>query len=132
MSLRNNRSRHCVCVAGLVMAKNIHSIARSAAVTLLAFVLTAALTDSASSAGPRREPAGRRAVVVEAKKRLAELGYMPGKVDGTLDASTRSALSALQRVEGLDPTGQLTPETVAALESAVPPTPLESGYRHVE
>lgn len=46
----------------------------------------------------------------EAERRLAELGYWTGPVDGRFDAATRSALIAFQKWERRAITGKLTVE----------------------
>lgn len=49
------------------------------------------------------------------ERRLAELGYRPGKVDGTYTAETASAVMAYQKHEGLARDGFAGPETMGAL-----------------
>jgi len=44
----------------------------------------------------------------EAERRLSDLGYWTGAVDGVFDPATRSALLAFQKWEGRPITGQLT------------------------
>lgn len=67
-----------------------------------------------------------------AEARLAELGYWTGPVDGRWDEASRHALVALQKVEGLRRTGQLTPAVFAALMKAERPKSRESGPAHIE
>jgi carboxyl-terminal processing protease len=43
------------------------------------------------------------------------MGYDAGKVDGTLNDQTRSALSRFQADNDLEPTGELDDETVKKL-----------------
>lgn len=70
--------------------------------------------------------------VVEAERRLSELGYWAGVADGTLDSLSRHALVAFQKVEGRERTGKLTREELQALRGAARPLPLEGGPPHVE
>lgn len=70
--------------------------------------------------------------ILAAEKRLSELGYWTGAVDGTLDSSSRHALIAFQKVEGRQRTGKLTPAELQALLSAQRPLPKHSGDAHVE
>jgi lipoprotein-anchoring transpeptidase ErfK/SrfK len=70
--------------------------------------------------------------IQEAEQLLAGLGYWTGTVDGQFDAASRQALIAFQKVEGRPRTGQLNDAELQALHSAARPTPLESGYAHVE
>ncbi len=52
-----------------------------------------------------------------AQARLANLGYYEGQAHGTLDDATAAALRRFQRVQELDPTGELDQATVAALSA---------------
>jgi lipoprotein-anchoring transpeptidase ErfK/SrfK len=70
--------------------------------------------------------------ILAAEKRLSELGYWTGQVDGTLDSSSRHALIAFQKVEGRQRTGKLTRVEFQALLSAQRPLPKYSGYAHIE
>ena len=74
----------------------------------------------------------RRADVREAERRLAELGYWTGPVDGVLDPATRSALIAFQKWEGRPVTGKLTLDDLEAIRTATPPKARDVGYAHVE
>src|SRR5215216_4290494 len=78
-------------------------------------------------------PAGlTRSEIKEAERRLAELGYWTGAVDGVLDPATRSAVIAFQKWEGRTITGQLTTEEIEAIRTATPPRARDVGYTHVE
>ena len=68
----------------------------------------------------------------EAEQRLADLGYWTGPVDGDLDAGSRHALVAFQKVEGRQRTGRLTRDELEALRAAIRPLPRHTGYAHVE
>jgi lipoprotein-anchoring transpeptidase ErfK/SrfK len=73
-----------------------------------------------------------RATIGEAEQRLSDLGYWTGPIDGVLDAASRQALIAFQKVEGRLRTGRLTLRELEALRSASRPVPLEAGKAHVE
>ena len=73
-----------------------------------------------------------RAELKEAEARLSEMGYGPGRVDGVIDATTRNALIAFQKLEGREVTGQMSREDVDAIMSARAPQAKDSGYKHVE
>src|SRR5256885_1095440 len=73
-----------------------------------------------------------RAEVKAAERRLSEMGYWTGPVDGVIDSVTRSALVAFQKWEGRKVTGQLTREDLNAILNTTSPQPKESGYKHVE
>ena len=68
----------------------------------------------------------------EAERRLSDLGYWTGPVDGVFDEASRSALIAFQKWEGLAVTSRLTREELEAMSNAVAPTPRDGGYEHVE
>jgi len=70
--------------------------------------------------------------ILAAEERLSNLGYWTGAVDGTLDAGSRHALIAFQKVEGRQRTGKLTRAELQALLSANRPLPKYSGFAHVE
>ena len=70
--------------------------------------------------------------ILAAERRLSDLGYWTGAVDGTLDADSRHALIAFQKVEGRQRTGKLTRTELEALLSATRPLPKYIGYAHVE
>ena len=70
--------------------------------------------------------------ILTAERRLSDLGYWTGPVDGTLDAGSRHALIAFQKVEGRQRTGKLTRVELQALLSAQRPLPKYSGDAHVE
>lgn len=73
-----------------------------------------------------------RAQTRDAERRLAEMGYWTGAVDGILDTATRSALIAFQKYEGRPITGQLTLAELEAMRASAGPTAREAGYAHVE
>jgi hypothetical protein len=73
-----------------------------------------------------------RAEKREAERRLFELGYWTGAIDGVIDQTTRSALIAFQKWEGRSVTGKLTLRELEAMRSAANPEAREIGYAHVE
>ena len=73
-----------------------------------------------------------RAQIIEAERRLSELGYWTGPVDGRLDEGTKSALIAFQKWEGRAITGKLTLEELEAIRNVVAPKARDVGYEHVE
>jgi peptidoglycan hydrolase-like protein with peptidoglycan-binding domain len=68
----------------------------------------------------------------EAERRLSDMGYWTGAVDGLLDPATRSALIAFQKWEARPITGQLTLDELEAIRTSAPPKARELGYEHVE
>ncbi len=73
-----------------------------------------------------------RAQTTEAERRLAQMGYWTGTVDGLVDTATRGALIAFQKWEGRTVTGQLTIDELEAIRTATAPRAREDGYEHVE
>ena len=86
----------------------------------------------ADSRAQQRRALMSRAQTLEAERRLSELGYWTGPVDGRLDEGTRSALIAFQKWEGRAITGKLTLEELEAIRNGTPPKAREPGYPHVE
>ena len=70
--------------------------------------------------------------IIEAEKRLSDLGYWTGTIDTVFDAKSRQALIAFQKVEGRRRTGVLTADELEALRTAKPPLPRVNGAAHVE
>ena len=93
-----------------------------------------AVESLAVSAGRLQGPRVRltAANIREAEQRLSDLGYWTGPIDRVLDAASRQALIAFQKVEGRKRTGRLTLKELEALRSATRPAPLEAGPFHVE
>ena len=87
------------------------------------------------TARKQKAPAARALTVEdirEAEQSLSDLGYWTGPIDGKMDVATRNALIAFQKVEGRTPAGRLTEAELLAIRSATRPSPLETGYAHVE
>ncbi len=68
----------------------------------------------------------------EAERRLSDLGYWTGAIDGVFDPATRSALIAFQKWEGRPITGQLTLDGLEAIRTGASPKARDLGYPHVE
>jgi lipoprotein-anchoring transpeptidase ErfK/SrfK len=99
----------------------------SAAIVLTGLAMSQTAIARNTDASPERS-----AAVVEAKQRLSELGYWIVKVDGRYDASTRHAIIAFQKVEGLKRTGVLDSRVIEALRSSSRPSARYGGEAHVE
>ena len=50
-----------------------------------------------------------------AERRLAELGFGPGKVDGRFTEQTREAIKKYQEARGIDVTGYITQPTAVRM-----------------
>jgi lipoprotein-anchoring transpeptidase ErfK/SrfK len=69
----------------------------------------------------------------EAEQRLSDLGYWVLNVDGVPDASTRHAITAFQKVEGLKWTGVLNAAVLKAMRFASRAVPrFANGKAHIE
>lgn len=66
------------------------------------------------------------------ERRLSSLGYWLGPADGAFDRETRHAVTAFQKVTGLDPNGIADAKTLTALDSASPPAPRSESGQVVE
>jgi len=102
------------------------------------FLLTIYLILISMPAGAHAQQSGRqraslsRGQIKEAERRLADMGYWTGAVDGLLDPATRSALIAFQKWEGRPLTAKLTLDELEAIRRSASPKAREAGYAHVE
>jgi len=100
---------------------------------LFTICLLLIFTPSIGSAQESRKDASlTRAQTREAERRLSDLGYWTGPVDGLFDPATRSALNAFQKWESRPITRQVTFDELEAIRNSDVPTPRELGYAHVE
>ena len=95
-------------------------------------ILTICLSLIAATSFVSAQETKRRVNAREAERRLSELGYWTGPVDGLLDPATRSALIAFQKWEGRPVTGKLTLDDLEVIRTATPPKARDVGYAHVE
>ena len=71
--------------------------------------------------------------VLKVERLLSDLGYWIVKVDGVADSSTRHAITAFQKVEGLKRTGLISQGLVVSLQQASRPAARHNtGQRHLE
>jgi N-acetylmuramoyl-L-alanine amidase len=61
--------------------------------------------------------------VLALEQRLADLGYLVGKVDGVWDGATKHGVTAFQKVENLPRNGTADPVTTTRLQTATKPAP---------
>jgi peptidoglycan hydrolase-like protein with peptidoglycan-binding domain len=80
---------------------------------------------------PRLAVGDRGQAVVALERRLRELGYAIRDENGTFDDDDWAAVLAFQKVNGLTPTGAVTPTLWARLERAGPPR-ARYGGDHIE
>lgn len=95
-------------------------------------VLLACLSTSFASVQKTQNVPLNRVQIREAERRLADLGYWTGPVDGVLDPVSQAALVAFQKWELRQITGKLTKEELEVLRSSVTPQPRDGSYEHVE
>jgi peptidoglycan hydrolase-like protein with peptidoglycan-binding domain len=81
-------------------------------------VAPAGSTGSVASSAPRAKPAPAAddATVKEVQRILADLGYAPGPVDGTMGDETQRAVSAFQRDRKIAQNGRITPELLREIK----------------
>ncbi|HKO61088.1 MAG TPA: L,D-transpeptidase family protein [Pyrinomonadaceae bacterium] len=104
-------------------------------VLTICLILISTLIGSGQQNARRAHPTSPRVTVGQTKeveRRLAEMGYWTGPVDGRFDSATQSALIAFQKYEGRSITGRLTADEIEAVRNAPRPQPRESGYAHIE
>ena len=99
-----------------------------ALLTLCVLLLSAA---SIATAQQKRASLSR-AQIREAERRLADMGYWTGTIDGQFDPATRAALISFQKWEGRPVTDQLTLNELEAIRTGAAPKARELGYEHVE
>jgi peptidoglycan hydrolase-like protein with peptidoglycan-binding domain len=63
---------------------------------------------------------GDNATIGQLQQALNDKGYNVGTVDGQMGPKTRSALKKFQQAQGLQPSGQIDSQTVAALSIGTP------------
>ena len=99
---------------------------------ILAFVAVFLLGGINAFASGGSEAEARKAKTMEAEQVLANLGYWITNVDGVSDDSTRQAIIAFQKVEGLKRTGVLNDQVLDEIRNASRPTAKYNGAAHVE
>ena len=98
------------------------------AILFILFTTAVSLFARATAGKPSRDDQ-----LFRIEQRLAELGYWIVRVDGKSDGSTRQAIIAFQKVEGLKRTGVVSPGLLERLESASrPEARFRTGAKHVE
>lgn len=102
-----------------------------AAVAMSSLLLLSS-TDSFAHKTKHEGRALNRAEVREAERRLSEMGYWTGPIDGVIDDVTRIAVTTFQKWEGRKVTGRITRSDFNAILKASSPQPKDPGYRHVE
>jgi peptidoglycan hydrolase-like protein with peptidoglycan-binding domain len=103
----------------------------AAAILTLGLLLATPAESFASTTTKKKGPL-TRAELKQAERRLAEMGYWTGPLDGVIDSVTQTALTAFQKWEGRRVTGLLTRAEFNAIRDATAPEPRDSGYKHVE
>ena len=100
--------------------------------TVALLVLTATKSTAVTKVKKRDRGTLNHAELKEAERRLSEMGYLTGRVDGTIDSDTRMGLITFQKWEGRKITARLTRSEFNAIRDANAPQPKDSGYKHVE
>ncbi|MGH6826117.1 peptidoglycan-binding domain-containing protein [Methyloceanibacter sp.] len=74
---------------------------------------------AAANGAPRAKPnatAGSDSTIKQVQQILADLGYAPGPVDGTMGDETQRAVSAFQRDRKIAQNGRITPELLREIK----------------
>ncbi|HEU4765712.1 MAG TPA: L,D-transpeptidase family protein [Pyrinomonadaceae bacterium] len=111
------------------------SLARTLALVFLFVILLIPIESFAAGAQRKRRVSNRpvtRTELKQAERRLADMGYPTGPVDGVIDDKTRSGLILFQKWEERKLTGQINRNEFDAIMSAEAPQPRDPGYAHVE
>ncbi len=85
------------------------------ALSLGAFIGPASASSSPTPAHVTKVTPARSAAVAKLQRELAQLNYYIGPIDGIIGPQTIAAITYLQRDAGLSRTGQMNPQTQAAL-----------------
>lgn len=99
-------------------------------ISLLLIFLFLVFTENSLGQPVRQELS--QAEVWETERRLCELGYWTGPIDGDFDNGSKQALIAFQKIEGRKRTGKLTHDELEAIRLATRPEPLDTTYPHIE
>ena len=108
------------------------SLARILAVIFLFLLIP---IESSANTQRKRRVTNRpptRAELKQAERRLADMGYPTGPVDGVIDDETRGGLVLFQKWEGRKHTAQIGRSEFDAIMEAGAPQPRDPGYAHVE
>ena len=109
------------------------SMGRKIAVSVLLTIALLVLSSNSIAKHKNRDTGPlKRAELREAERRLSEMGYWTGPVDGVIDSATQLALVTFQKWEDRRITGRLTRAELNAIRNATPPRPKDPGYKHVE
>jgi len=115
----------------MALITNFSSTSRTMVIMALAAVILIGATSSFASGNGEAE--ARKAKTLAAEQTLNDLGYWITKVDGVSDDSTRQAIIAFQKVNGLKRTGVLNDEVLNAIQNASRPNAkYNDGTAHVE
>ena len=104
----------------------------AAVILTIGLLVSSSAESAASTKAKKRGRALSSAELKEAERRLSEMGYWTGRVDGVFDSVTRTALVSFQKWEGRKVTGRLTRAEFNAIVEATPPAPKDPGYAHIE
>lgn len=113
----------------MAIITNLNSRNLKQALMLILTCATFAISASAYGTFPRDRNAER---VASAENMLVNLGYWITRVDNKSDDSTRQAILAFQKVNGLKRTGVLDDNLLSALANAPRPTAKYAGPAHAE
>ena len=114
-----------------LIKKNLYTTKSLMMLALVSAFLLGSINVLASGGGDAAA-AARKAKTTEAELLLSTLGYWITSVDGVSDDSTRQAVIAFQKVNGLKRTGVLTDDVLNEIRAGSRPTAKYDGAAHVE
>ncbi len=89
--------------------------------TIWLLFLTASQSTAIGTKNRKRDAGLNRIETNEVERRLSEMGYWTGPVDGVIDGITRTALVAFQKWEGRNVTSRFTRDDLEAVRNATSP-----------
>jgi len=111
-----------------IMAQDRLDPAASAASSTSTTTSTSSTTSTTEAPPPGLGPGASGPVVAGIETKLASLHYEVGAVDDSYDADTAYAVTAFQKITGMERTGRATDDVVAAINAASSsPPPLVAG-----
>jgi hypothetical protein len=99
---------------------------------LLTICLLLFAIQQAGAQSAKQQASLSRSQIKETERRLSDIGYWTGPIDGLLDPATREALIAFQKYSSRNITGELTLDELEAIRGSEQPKARDSGYEHVE
>ena len=88
---------------------------------LLTICLLLVAIQQAGAQSAKQQASLSRSQIKETERRLSDIGYWTGPIDGLLDPATREALIAFQKYSSRNITGELTLDELEAIRGSEQP-----------